>query len=82
VQPFAAVPVTTYVLVEAGTKEIPSAILSVQLYDKAPVPFNVTGVPEHTVDPGDTVEPTVGLLLTVIVTELVLEHPLLVPVTV
>jgi hypothetical protein len=78
----ALVPVTVYVVVEAGTKGTPLVTPPVQLYDAAPVPLNVTEVPAHTVDDGDAVAPTFRFELTVIVMVLVALHPAVVPVTV
>jgi hypothetical protein len=82
-QPLDPVPVTVYVVVEEGINETPLVTPPVQLYEFAPVPFKVTDVPAHTVEDGDTVVPTVGNELTVIVMVLVLLQPLdPVPVTV
>ena len=82
VQPLTAVPVTVYVLVASGINDIPLDKLSDHEYVDAPEPLRVTEVPEHTVVDGETVVPTVGRVLTVTVTVLVFEHPLVVPVTV
>ena len=76
------VPVTVYVAVAPGVNAVPLVTPPVQLYEEAPVPLNVTAVPAQTVDDGETVAPTVGIVLTVIVCVAVLEQPLVVPVTV
>ena len=47
-QPFAPVPVTTYVWVDAGVNETPSVTPWFQLYEVAPPPVSVTFPPEHT----------------------------------
>ncbi len=56
VQPLAAVPVTVYVCVDAGVKATPLLTPLFQVYDAAPEPLRVTGVPAHIVwlFPADT----------------------------
>lgn len=83
VQPFAAVPVTVYVVVDAGVNGMPSLTPPLHEYDIAPVPLNVTLDPAHTADAGDVVEETTGDGFTVIVVVAVLVQPVdAVPVTV
>ena len=68
---------------EAGENDTPFVTPPVQLYVVAPVPLNVTDVPEHIVSFGELVEPTVGKGFTVIVIVFVPVHPwALVPVTI
>jgi hypothetical protein len=83
VQPLAFVPVTVYVVVDTGTNATLSVTPPLQVYEIAPVPFNVMLDPAQTVVPGDAVEETVGSGLTVIVVVAVFTHPFpSVPVTV
>ena len=84
VQPFAAVPVTVYVVVDAGvvvTGE-PESDPGIQLYVDAPPEVNVTLLPVH-IELLDALAETVGEVLTVIVRVAVPVHPFAaVPVTV
>lgn len=83
VHPFAAVPVTVYDEVETGTNGVPLVMPPVHVYEDAPVPLSVTEFPGHIVEDGETVIPTAGEEITVMVTALVFVHPLApVPVTV
>ena len=70
--PFTSVPVTVYVVVEVALKAVASVIPPVQEYELAPVPLNVTIVPEHTVAPGLTVELTVGFGFTITILAVVI----------
>lgn len=64
-QLFASVPVTVYVWSAVIVNACPFTLPSDQVYVDAPVPFNVTLVPEQTVADGDTVAPTLGNACTV-----------------
>ena len=83
VQPLAAVPVTVYVVVEAGVTVtgVPFSDPGIQLYVDAPLEESVVEFPEHIVgEPALAV--TVGLVFTVISCVAMDEHPPVVPVTV
>jgi len=83
VQPFPSVPVTVYVVVDAGVTEIgePLMLPGFQLYDVAPLPVSVVDAPAQMVAE-DAEAVTVGVGLTVTVTCAVLLQPEVVPVTV
>jgi hypothetical protein len=83
VHPFASVPVTVYVVVEAGVTVMELPVPPVlQLYVEAPDAVSVELPPEHIVA-GDAVAVTVGGAFTVTVTVAVFVHPFAsVPVTV
>ena len=83
VQPFAPVPVTVYVVVEAGVTETdePEIFPGFHTYDVAPEEFNVVEAPAQIVVLV-AVAVTVGEGLTVIVTCAVPVQPAVVPVTV
>jgi hypothetical protein len=70
------------VAVDATTNETPFVTPPLQLYEVAPVPLKVTDDPEHTVEAGDVIVPTVGNGFTVMVIVPVPLHPFNVPVTV
>jgi len=74
VHPF-NVPVTVYVVVVPGVNAVPLIMPPDQLYDVPPVPLNVTDVPEQTVEDGDTVAPTAGITLMVILAVVELAQP-------
>ena len=83
VHPFAAVPVTVYVVVVPGETEIgePGIAPGFQTYDVAPPPVRLVEFPEQIVGE-DAVAVTVGEGFTVTVTCAVLLQPDVVPVTV
>jgi len=82
VQPFAAVPVTTYVVVVVGetVTVVPVNDPGIQLYVVAPVPVIVVLLPEQIVAPVVVVA-TVGVGITVMTRVAVPVHPAEVPVT-
>ena len=83
VQPLAAVPVTVYVVVDAGVTDTgdPVSDPGIQLYVDAPVALSVVELPEQSVVvPEEAV--TVGEVFTVINCVAMDEQPALVPVTV
>ena len=82
VQPLAAVPVTTYVVVVVGetVTVVPVSDPGIQLYVDAPVPVIVVLLPEQMVVP-EVVVPTVGVGITVMTRVAVPVHPNEVPVT-
>jgi hypothetical protein len=80
--PLPSVPVTVYESVETGVNGTPSVTPPVHAYKLAPLPVNVTLLPEQTAD-AVVFAFTVGNAFTVTVTVAVFEHPLpSVPVTV
>jgi hypothetical protein len=84
VQPFTSVPVTVYVVFANGftTTGLPGIVPGSQLYDDAPDPVSVTGLPAHTVVKSAEAL-TAGGELTVTVTIALFVHPFTsVPVTV
>ena len=84
VQPFAAVPVTVYVVVVVGdtVTDEPVKLPGIQLYVDAPLAVRVVELPAQIVALDADVD-TVGAVLTVIARVDVFVHPLaLVPVTV
>lgn len=83
VHPFAAVPVTVYVVVDAGETVTgdPLNDPGIQLYDVAPVAESVVELPEQIVAVPDEAV-TVGVAFTAIACVAVDEQPPLVPVTV
>ena len=84
VHPFAAVPVTVYVVFAVGETEtlVPESDPGIHVYVTPPLPVSVVGLPEQTVSV-DAVAVTFGTALTVTVTVAVFEHPgAFVPVTV
>ena len=83
VHPFAAVPVTVYVVVVVGDTitDVPLNPPGSQLYVDAPVPVSVVELPQGMVV-AEAVVPTVGEVLTVMSLVLVELHPFDVPVTV
>lgn len=83
VQPFAAVPVTVYVVVVVGDTVTgdPVRLPGIHPYVDAPVPVRVVELPEQIVAPL-VVVPTVGEVFTAIICVTVELHPVLVPVTV
>ena len=70
---FPSVPVTVYVLVEAGINPTPFVTPPVHEYDNAPSPLSITEVPEHTVE-ALVLAVTVGKKLTMIVVTAELEQ--------
>lgn len=83
VHPFAAVPVSVYVVVVVGetvTGE-PLRLPGIQLYVAAPLPVSVVELPAQMVPP-EVVVVTVGVGFTVMMRVAVAVQPLLVPVTV
>jgi len=83
VQPFAAVPVTVYVVVPVGetVTVVPVSDPGIQVYVDAPPPVIVVLLPAHIVAP-DVVVVTVGEGLTVMTRVAVAEQPVEVPITV
>jgi hypothetical protein len=83
VQPLASVPVTVYVVVDAGVNATPFVTPPLHVYVTPPVPLSVTAVPLQTVVPGLAVELIDGCGFTVIVIVAVpVQPPAFVPVTV
>ena len=73
-------PVTVYTVVTEGVGLIMALVAPVlQVYEEAPDAMSVTEFPEHIVAGFTT---TVGVVLTVTVAVLLVEHPVLLPVTV
>lgn len=81
--PAASVPVTVYEFDDAGVNATPLVTPPVQLYDVAPPPVNVTGLPLQILVPGLALAVTLGGGFTVIDILAVFVHPAAsVPVTV
>ena len=68
--PLTSVPVTVYVLVVVGAKELLSVIVLSQMYDRAPCPLSFVDCPKHNAV-GPVITEIVGKGLTVTIADVI-----------